>query len=90
MSTYVFTAVGGGSSGLLLGGALTQSIDWHWIFFINVPVGVVTAQSDRTRTTPWPRCCSPIRPPYPCRSLALCTSIARSTTALPQLAEALS
>src|SRR5215472_15960136 len=43
MSTYVFTAVGGGSIGLLLGGALTQSIDWHWIFFINVPVGIVAA-----------------------------------------------
>src|SRR5215472_7190201 len=43
MSTYIFTAVGGGSIGLLLGGVLTQSIDWHWIFFINVPVGVVAA-----------------------------------------------
>jgi predicted MFS family arabinose efflux permease len=43
MSTYIFTAVGGGSIGLLLGGALTQSIDWHWIFFINVPVGIVAA-----------------------------------------------
>jgi EmrB/QacA subfamily drug resistance transporter len=43
MSTYVFTAVGGGSIGLLLGGALTQSIDWHWIFFINVPMGIVAA-----------------------------------------------
>ena len=43
MSTYIFTAVGGGSIGLLLGGALTQSIDWHWIFFINLPIGVVAA-----------------------------------------------
>src|SRR5262249_61437869 len=43
MSTYIFTAVGGGSIGLLLGGALTQSIDWHWIFFINVPVGIAAA-----------------------------------------------
>jgi EmrB/QacA subfamily drug resistance transporter len=41
MSTYIFTAVGGGSIGLLLGGALTQSIDWHWIFFINVPIGLL-------------------------------------------------
>jgi MFS family permease len=40
MSTYIFTAVGGGSIGLLLGGALTQSIDWHWIFFINLPIGL--------------------------------------------------
>jgi len=38
MSTYVFTAVGGGSVGLLLGGVLTQSVQWHWIFFINLPL----------------------------------------------------
>src|SRR5919204_4727718 len=43
MSTYIFVAVGGGSIGLLLGGALTQSIDWHWIFFINLPIGLVAA-----------------------------------------------
>src|ERR1051326_5241938 len=48
MSTYIFTAVGGGSIGLLLGGALTQSIDWHWIFFINVPIGVLAAILGRT------------------------------------------
>src|SRR5947209_3462400 len=40
MSTYIFTAVGGGSIGLLLGGQLTQSMDWHWIFFINLPIGL--------------------------------------------------
>ena len=43
MSTYIFTAVGGGSIGLLLGGVLTQSIDWHWIFFINLPIGLGAA-----------------------------------------------
>src|SRR5436853_175645 len=43
MSTYIFVAVGGGSIGLLLGGALTQSIDWHWIFFINLPIGLAAA-----------------------------------------------
>jgi EmrB/QacA subfamily drug resistance transporter len=40
MSVFVFTAVGGGSIGLLAGGALTQSLDWHWIFFVNLPIGI--------------------------------------------------
>jgi EmrB/QacA subfamily drug resistance transporter len=42
MSAYIFVAVGGGSIGLLVGGVLTQSISWHWIFFINVPIGITT------------------------------------------------
>jgi EmrB/QacA subfamily drug resistance transporter len=47
MSAYIFVAVGGGSIGLLLGGILTQTINWHWIFFINVPIGVVTVIAGR-------------------------------------------
>ena len=43
MSAYVFVAVGGGSVGLLAGGVLTQALSWHWIFFVNLPVGVATA-----------------------------------------------
>jgi EmrB/QacA subfamily drug resistance transporter len=42
MSAYVFVAVGGGSIGLLAGGILTQALSWHWIFFVNVPVGAAT------------------------------------------------
>jgi EmrB/QacA subfamily drug resistance transporter len=42
MSAYVFVAVGGGSIGLLAGGVLTQVLSWHWIFFVNVPVGAAT------------------------------------------------
>jgi EmrB/QacA subfamily drug resistance transporter len=42
MSAYVFVAVGGGSIGLLAGGVLTQILSWHWIFFVNVPVGIAT------------------------------------------------
>jgi EmrB/QacA subfamily drug resistance transporter len=42
MSAYIFVAVGGGSIGLLVGGIITQALNWHWIFFINVPVGVFT------------------------------------------------
>jgi len=42
MSAYMFVAVGGGSIGLLVGGILTQAVNWHWIFVINVPIGVIT------------------------------------------------
>ena len=41
MSAYIFVAVGGGSVGLLAGGVLTQALNWHWIFFINLPIGVI-------------------------------------------------
>ncbi len=39
---YSFVASAGASIGLLSGGVLTQALDWHWIFFVNVPIGVVT------------------------------------------------
>ncbi len=42
MGVFAFVASAGGSIGLLAGGVLTQSIDWHWIFFINLPIGVLT------------------------------------------------
>jgi EmrB/QacA subfamily drug resistance transporter len=41
MGLYAFVSAGGGSIGLLAGGALTQSLDWHWIFFVNVPIGAI-------------------------------------------------
>ena len=40
---YTFVAVAGGSIGLLLGGVLTEAINWHWIFFVNLPIGLATA-----------------------------------------------
>jgi len=43
IGVYGFVASAGGSVGLLAGGVLTQAINWHWIFFINVPIAVVTA-----------------------------------------------
>ena len=43
IGVYGFVASAGGSIGLLLGGVLTESINWHWIFFVNVPVGIATA-----------------------------------------------
>jgi len=42
MGVYAFVASAGGSIGLLAGGVLTQALSWHWIFFINIPIGIVT------------------------------------------------
>jgi EmrB/QacA subfamily drug resistance transporter len=42
MSVYMFVVSGGASLGLIAGGVITQALDWHWIFFINVPVGLLT------------------------------------------------
>jgi len=39
IGVFGFVASAGGSIGLLLGGVLTEAINWHWIFFINVPIG---------------------------------------------------
>jgi EmrB/QacA subfamily drug resistance transporter len=43
IGVYAFVASAGGAVGLLAGGLLTQAMSWHWIFFVNVPVGLVTA-----------------------------------------------
>jgi EmrB/QacA subfamily drug resistance transporter len=43
IGVYGFVASAGGSIGLLAGGVLTEAINWHWIFFINLPVGLLTA-----------------------------------------------
>jgi EmrB/QacA subfamily drug resistance transporter len=43
IGAYTFVAVAGGSIGLLLGGVLTETINWHWIFFVNLPIGLATA-----------------------------------------------
>jgi EmrB/QacA subfamily drug resistance transporter len=43
IGVFAFVASAGGAVGLLVGGVLTQSISWHWIFFVNVPVGIATA-----------------------------------------------
>jgi EmrB/QacA subfamily drug resistance transporter len=43
IGVYGFVASAGGSIGLLAGGVLTQSINYHWIFFVNIPIGIVTA-----------------------------------------------
>jgi EmrB/QacA subfamily drug resistance transporter len=43
IGVYAFVASAGGSVGLLAGGVLTESINWHWIFFVNIPIGIATA-----------------------------------------------
>src|SRR4249920_843591 len=40
MGVYGFVCSGGGSLGALLGGLLTNAFDWHWIFLVNIPIGV--------------------------------------------------
>jgi EmrB/QacA subfamily drug resistance transporter len=40
MGVFGFVAAGGGTIGVLLGGVLTDVLDWHWIFLVNVPIGV--------------------------------------------------
>jgi EmrB/QacA subfamily drug resistance transporter len=40
MGVFGFVAAGGGSIGVLLGGILTDVLDWHWIFLVNLPIGV--------------------------------------------------
>jgi EmrB/QacA subfamily drug resistance transporter len=43
IGVYAFVASTGGAVGLLAGGVLTQAINWHWIFFVNIPIGIATA-----------------------------------------------
>ena len=40
MGVFGFVASGGGAIGVLLGGVLTDVLDWHWIFLVNVPIGI--------------------------------------------------
>jgi EmrB/QacA subfamily drug resistance transporter len=40
MGVFGFIAAGGGSIGVLLGGVLTEWLTWHWVFLVNVPIGV--------------------------------------------------
>jgi EmrB/QacA subfamily drug resistance transporter len=43
IGVFAFVASGGGSVGLIAGGIITQTINYHWIFFINLPIGILTA-----------------------------------------------
>ncbi len=52
MSAYVFVSVAGGSLGLLAGGLLTQALSWHWVFFVNLPIGAATFALGRALIRP--------------------------------------
>lgn len=43
MGVYGFVCAGGGSIGVLLGGVLTSLLSWHWIFLVNLPIGLAVA-----------------------------------------------
>src|SRR3954454_327060 len=47
MSAYMFVVTAGGSLGLLLGGVIVQSVDWHWIFFVNLTIGAAVLAAGR-------------------------------------------
>ena len=52
IGVYSFVASAGASIGLLAGGVITQAISWHWIFFVNLPIGVATAAFARAARRP--------------------------------------
>src|SRR6058998_1958194 len=45
MGVFGFVAAGGGSIGVVAGGVLTDALDWHWIFLVNLPIGVAVFAS---------------------------------------------
>ena len=47
IGVYAFVASAGASIGLLAGGILTEAINWHWVFVINLPIGIAIALAAR-------------------------------------------
>ncbi len=41
MGIYGFVCASGGSIGVLLGGVLTRTLNWHWVFLVNLPIGAL-------------------------------------------------
>jgi EmrB/QacA subfamily drug resistance transporter len=52
IGVFAFVASAGSAVGLLAGGVLTQVLNWHWIFFVNLPIGVITAAAARRMVAP--------------------------------------
>jgi EmrB/QacA subfamily drug resistance transporter len=55
MGVYGFVCAGGGSVGVLLGGVLTSLFSWHWIFLVNLPIGIAVAMLCRALIAPGER-----------------------------------
>lgn len=43
IGAFSFSQAAGGSLGLVVGGIITQAVSWHWVFFVNVPIGLAAA-----------------------------------------------
>ena len=54
MGVFGFVAAGGGSVGVLLGGVLTDALTWHWVFLVNVPVGIAVVAATLLVLPPTP------------------------------------
>ena len=54
MGVFGFVAAGGGSVGVLLGGLLTDALTWHWVFLVNVPVGIAVVAATLVILPPTP------------------------------------
>jgi EmrB/QacA subfamily drug resistance transporter len=52
MGVFGFVAAGGGTIGVLLGGVLTDVLSWHWIFLVNIPVGIAVFALSRMLLAP--------------------------------------
>ncbi|MFJ4187880.1 MFS transporter [Kitasatospora sp. NPDC089509] len=55
MGVYSFVSAGGASVGLIAGGVITDALGWHWVFLINLPIGVVAAFAGLKQLTPQSR-----------------------------------
>src|SRR6516225_10145630 len=67
IGVFAFVASAGAAVGLLAGGVLTQLLNWHWIFFVNLPIGAVTAVAARQMIKPERG--AGLRPEPMCRAL---------------------
>ncbi|GAB2997188.1 hypothetical protein GCM10027097_59600 [Amycolatopsis acidiphila] len=62
IGAFSFVQAAGGSIGSVAGGVLTETVSWHWIFLINLPIGLVTATARCASSTPTPgRACGRAR-----------------------------